>query len=45
MNGQMKTLIDRMNAMYSPDYKFRDIYNSRLRRMVNWKSQSGSKPD
>ena len=26
MNGQMKTLFDRMNAMYSPDYKFRDIY-------------------
>ena len=26
MNGQMKTLIDRMNAIYSPDYKFRDIY-------------------
>ena len=26
MSGQMKTLIDRMNAMYSLDYKFRDIY-------------------
>ena len=26
MSGQMKTLIDRMNAMYSQDYKFRDIY-------------------
>lgn len=26
MNGQMKTLIDRINAMFSPDYKFRDIY-------------------
>lgn len=26
MSGQMKTLIDRMNAMYSMDYKFRDIY-------------------
>ncbi len=26
MSGQMKTLIDRMNAMYPMDYKFRDIY-------------------
>ena len=26
MSGQMKTLIDRMNAMYPKDYKFRDIY-------------------
>ena len=26
MSGQMKTLIDRMNAMYELDYKFRDIY-------------------
>ena len=26
MSGQMKTLIDRMNAMYSQDYHFRDIY-------------------
>lgn len=26
MSGQMKTLIDRMNAMYSKDYMFRDIY-------------------
>ena len=26
MSGQMKTLIDRMNAMYSKDYHFRDIY-------------------
>ena len=26
MCGQMKTLIDRMNAMYSLDYKFRDVY-------------------
>ena len=26
MSGQMKTLIDRMNAMYSKDYRFRDIY-------------------
>ena len=26
MAGQMKTLIDRMNAMYPKDYKFRDIY-------------------
>ena len=26
MSGQMKTLIDRMNAMYTQDYKFRDIY-------------------
>lgn len=26
MSGQMKTLIDRMNAMYRKDYKFRDVY-------------------
>lgn len=26
MAGQMKALIDRMNAMYSLDYKFRDVY-------------------
>ena len=26
MSGQMKTLIDRMNAMFPKDYKFRDIY-------------------
>ena len=26
MSGQMKTLIDRMNAMYSKDYHFRDVY-------------------
>ena len=26
MSGQMKTLIDRMNAMYPKDYKFREIY-------------------
>ena len=26
MSGQMKTLIDRMNAMYPQDYQFRDIY-------------------
>lgn len=26
MSGQMKTLIDRMNAMYRLDYKFRDVY-------------------
>lgn len=26
MSGQMKTLIDRMNAMYTMDYRFRDIY-------------------
>ena len=26
MSGQMKTLIDRMNAMYSQDYQFRDVY-------------------
>ena len=26
MCGQMKTLIDRMNAMYGRDYKFRDVY-------------------
>ncbi len=26
MSGQMKTLMDRMNALYSLDYKFREIY-------------------
>lgn len=26
MSGQMKTLLDRMNAMFLKDYKFRDIY-------------------
>ncbi|MBO7467222.1 MAG: flavodoxin family protein [Bacteroidaceae bacterium] len=26
MSGQMKTLIDRMNAMYSQDYQFHDVY-------------------
>ena len=26
MSGQMKTLIDRMNAMYPLDYQFRDVY-------------------
>ena len=26
MSGQMKTLIDRMNAMYPKDYQFRDVY-------------------
>ena len=26
MSGQMKVLIDRMNAMYNLDYKFRDVY-------------------
>ena len=26
MSGQMKTLIDRMNAMYRKDYRFRDVY-------------------
>ena len=26
MSGQMKTLIDRMNAMYTKDYRFRDVY-------------------
>ena len=26
MSGQMKTLIDRLNPMFSMDYKFRDIY-------------------
>ena len=26
MSGQMKTLIDRMNAMYEQNYHFRDIY-------------------
>ena len=26
MSGQMKTLIDRMNAMFELDYQFRDVY-------------------
>lgn len=26
MSGQMKTLIDRFNPMYSKDYRFRDVY-------------------
>ena len=26
MSGQMKTLIDRTNPMYSQDYKFREVY-------------------
>ena len=26
MSGQMKTLIDRMNAMYEQEYQFRDVY-------------------
>jgi len=26
MSGQLKTLIDRANALYTADYKFRDIY-------------------
>lgn len=26
MSGQMKTLIDRLNPMYSKDYAFRDVY-------------------
>ena len=26
MSGQMKTLIDRMNAMYPTDYRFREVY-------------------
>lgn len=26
MSGQMKTLIDRLNPMYSKDYRFRDVY-------------------
>ena len=26
MSGQMKTLIDRMTAMYEQDYQFRDVY-------------------
>ena len=26
MSGQMKTLIDRMNAMYGRDYQFREVY-------------------
>lgn len=26
MSGQMKTMLDRANSLYSSDYKFRDIY-------------------
>ena len=26
MSGQMKTLLDRLNPLYTSDYKFRDIY-------------------
>ena len=26
MCGQMKTLLDRLNPLYSTDYSFRDIY-------------------
>lgn len=26
MSGQMKTLIDRMNAMYTQEYRFREVY-------------------
>ena len=26
MSGQMKTLLDRMNSMYTKDYRFRDVY-------------------
>lgn len=26
MSGQMKTFIDRLNPMYSKDYRFRDVY-------------------
>ena len=26
MSGQMKTLLDRMNPLYSSDYKFRNVY-------------------
>jgi len=26
MSGQLKTLIDRANALYTSDYKFRDVY-------------------
>lgn len=26
MSGQMKNLIDRLNPMYSKDYRFRDVY-------------------
>ena len=26
MSGQMKTLLDRANPLYSSDYAFRDIY-------------------
>lgn len=26
MSGQMKTILDRANSLYSSDYKFRDIY-------------------
>lgn len=26
MSGQMKTLLDRMNSLYTKDYRFRDVY-------------------
>ncbi len=26
MSGQMKVLIDRLNPMFTKDYKFRDVY-------------------
>lgn len=26
MNGQMKTMLDRGNPLYTADYKFRDVY-------------------
>ena len=26
MSGQMKTLLDRMNPLYTTDYKFRRVY-------------------
>lgn len=26
MSGQMKTMIDRANSLYSSDYSFRDVY-------------------
>ena len=36
MSGQMKTLIDRMNAMYPLDYKFRDVYKRAETGLTGW---------
>lgn len=38
MSGQMKTLIDRLNPMYSKDYKFRDVYLLRQSQKKETKS-------